>query len=97
MEKNNNDILNSIVRIGTVSSVDAGRRTARVKFPDMGGMVSGDLKVLQHNGAAVNVQVSDKHSHAASVGYWMPRVNDAVVCLYLPVFNGDGFILGGVS
>ena len=27
---------------------------------------------------------------------WMPSVNDKVVCIYLPVFNGDGFILGVV-
>lgn len=26
----------------------------------------------------------------------MPRVNDQVLVLYLPVFNGDGFILGGI-
>lgn len=28
---------------------------------------------------------------------WMPAVNDAVVCLYIPVSNGDGFILGSSS
>lgn len=27
---------------------------------------------------------------------WMPKVNDVVVALYLPVFNGDGFIIGGL-
>ena len=27
-------------------------------------------------------------------GSWMPKVNDMVLVLYLPVFNGDGFILG---
>ena len=26
----------------------------------------------------------------------MPKVNDQVLVLYLPVFNGDGFILGGI-
>ncbi len=37
------------------------------------------------------------HSHAESVTTaWMPRVNDQVVVLYLPVDDGDGFILGGL-
>lgn len=25
---------------------------------------------------------------------WMPSINDTVLCLYVPVFNGDGFVLG---
>ena len=25
---------------------------------------------------------------------WLPKVNDTVLVIYLPVFNGDGFILG---
>lgn len=38
------------------------------------------------------------HDHAGSVlSYYMPRINDTVVCLYLPVFNGDGFIIGGIA
>lgn len=28
---------------------------------------------------------------------WIPAVNDKVLCLYLPVFNGDGFVLGVIS
>lgn len=26
----------------------------------------------------------------------LPAINDQVLVLYLPVFNGDGFILGGI-
>ena len=37
------------------------------------------------------------HNHAGStVTYWMPKVNDTVLVLYLPVENSDGYILGGV-
>lgn len=37
------------------------------------------------------------HTHdGTALGIWVPSVNDAVVCLYLPTFNGDGFILGKV-
>ncbi len=28
---------------------------------------------------------------------WLPKINELVLVLYLPVFGGDGFILGGLS
>lgn len=103
------NILSNLVRIGTVSSVDSEKRTARVMFKDK-DMVSGWLSVLQHSRAGVYVKSDGKHSHdlsggstteengehdhVANVTYWMPKVNDTVLVLYLPVFNGDGFILG---
>jgi len=102
-------ILENLVRVGTVSAVDAGRRRARVIFPDM-DIVSGWLYVIQTPGAAVNVASAGKHTHddgaglpttesgehqhSATLSYWMPKVNDTVLVLYLPVFNGDGFVLG---
>jgi phage baseplate assembly protein gpV len=103
------NILKNLVRIGTVSSVDPDKRAARVMFKDK-DIVSGWLSVLQHPGAGVNVKPEGNHSHdisgggttetdgqhehEANVTYWMPKVNDTVLVLYLPVFNGDGFILG---
>lgn len=103
------NILRNLVRIGTVSSVDPVKRTARVIFKDK-DMVSGWLNVLQHPGAVVSVNPDGKHSHDISGGtateidgqhaheskvtYWMPKINDTVLVLYLPVFSGDGFILG---
>ncbi len=37
------------------------------------------------------------HDHTGThLTYWMPKVNDRVLALYLPVFNGDGFVLGGI-
>lgn len=27
---------------------------------------------------------------------WIPSVNDMVLCLYLPMFNADGFVLGAI-
>ncbi len=103
------NILNNLVRIGTVSSIDPAKRTARVMYKDK-DMVSGWLSVLQHPGAGVYIEpdgkhshsisgggtaeLSDEHDHDANVTYWMPKVNDTVLVLYFPVFNGDGFILG---
>lgn len=37
------------------------------------------------------------HLPGSRLTWWMPKVNDEVLCLYLPVFNADGFILGGVG
>ena len=34
------------------------------------------------------------HTHGLVIRPWMPKVNATVLCLYLPVFNADGFILG---
>ena len=36
------------------------------------------------------------HKHDLTIKPWMPKVNDTVLTLYLPVFNGDGFVLGGI-
>ena len=37
------------------------------------------------------------HNHQGTrLTYWMPKVGESVLVLYLPVFNGDGFILGGL-
>lgn len=71
-------ILQGLVRIGTVSSVDRTRRMARVIYRDMDDLTSGWLHVLQQG----------------TGGFWLPEVNACVLVLYLPVFNGDGFILG---
>lgn len=103
-------ILSSLVRIGTVSSVSG--KKARVIFKDH-NIVSGWLYVLQHNSASVSIEGSGEHhhtdslsgttstnsdhSHAASVTHWMPSINERVLCLYLPVDDGDGFVLGAIK
>ena len=37
------------------------------------------------------------HKHELVIKPYMPKVNDMVLVLYFPVFNGDGVILGGVK
>ena len=37
------------------------------------------------------------HKHYLTIKPWMPKVNDKVLVLYFPVFNGDGVILGGIQ
>ena len=74
------DDFKNIVRIGTVSSVNAAEGTARVAYDSLNKMVSGPLRLLQH---PPNPD-------------WVPTVGQTVLCLYLPVFDGDGFVLGVV-
>ena len=28
---------------------------------------------------------------------WLPQIDDKVLCLFLPIFNGDGFVLGVIQ
>lgn len=79
-------ILGNLVRIGTVTVVDAGKRLARVKYQDS-GITSWWLPVL-----AAPPSIPEHEP----VSPWMPKINDTVLTLYLPVFNGDGFILGRI-
>lgn len=67
---------NGMVRVGRVSSVSGN--TARVMFDDVGGLMSGDLKIVQW----------------APVAGWAPLVGMTVLCLYDGTFNGNGYVLG---
>lgn len=82
-------------RIGTVSSVNVSERTARVKFEYLDDMVSGPLRVLQRDGCNLNIKLDDAHDHSGSeTAFWMPKVGETVLCLYEPIDNGGGIILG---
>ena len=75
------ELLNTLIRIGNVSSVDYAKCTARVSFSDEGEVVSFDLPVLHTN----TLQNND---------FAMPDVGEDVLCLFLPSGNEEGFILG---
>lgn len=32
-----------------------------------------------------------------NAGSWLPKVNDTVLILYIPVWQGDGYILGRIT
>lgn len=151
-------ILQNLVRIGKVSSVDPVKRTARVIFTDHDNLVSGELKVLQNqpllviekevdgdkwasvakyasadrglSGGTITYtkavpdvitltksidykkvkEISEPgstckkegvidtktHKHKVTIYPWLPYIGQLVLCIYLPIFNGDGFILGGI-
>lgn len=92
------EMMNDLVQLGTVTAVDLDSRRARVIFREKDDMPSGWLYVLQHNGAGVDITENGipVHGQEASLAVWMPTVNQTVLVLYLPIFNGDGFILGAI-
>lgn len=37
------------------------------------------------------------HKHKLVIKPYMPKINDQVLAVYLPVFNADGFVIGGIK
>ena len=104
-------ILARLVRIGTVTDVDNAKHKARVKYPDV-DMTSGWLHVLDNRPFIPGYSVPQRtefeqggsgdpafanHKHDLIIKQWMPKINDTVLVLYLPLFNSDGFVLGGIK
>ena len=104
-------ILKHLVRIGTVTVADPVKRVARVKFEDT-GETSGLLYVLANRSYIPDYDVPQRtefeaggsgdpafasHKHDLIIKPWMPKVNAVVLTLYLPVLDGDGFILGEIG
>lgn len=75
------DALAQAIRVGEVVSTDPASATVRVKIHDADGLVTYPLRVLQH-----------KTLHDQQ--YWMPDVNEHVMCLFLPYGAEQGFVLG---
>lgn len=71
------------VRVGIVSSIDRKKGTARVYFGDREDAVSYELKV-------VSLQTM-KNKH-----YWMPDIDETVICLFLANGHESGYVLGSV-
>ncbi len=72
------------VRVGKVVTLIPERGTVRVEFPDADAsgkkLVSYELPVLAH-----------KTLHDKS--YWMPDVNEHVLCVFLPFAQRQGFVV----
>lgn len=73
--------IEDIIRIGNVDSVNPSNGTVRVRFPDRDNKVSKELKVIYHK------THKDKY-------YFMPEINEIVLCVYLPNAQEEGFVLG---
>lgn len=74
-----------LIRVGTVSSVNAAAGTVRVAFAAQDDMVTYELPVITR---------SSKNNK----DYWLPDVDEQVLCLFLPNTSGrgvcEGFVLG---
>lgn len=79
--------LTSYIFVGLVSSVDASTGTAVVVRPDKDNRTTAPLQVLQRGTKATKE-------------FWMPAIDDQVVCLLLPNTSGKGpstgYILGAI-
>ena len=93
--------LGRLVRIGTVTSVNNDKRTARVKFQDTNNS-SGGLYVLASRPYIPDYEGPQQTEEGGKLKIkpWMPKVNAVVLVLYLPVENmesADGYILGEIG
>lgn len=83
MNKSLQEVPFESVRVGVVSSVNREKGTARVYFEDREYAVSHDLKVI------VPQTMKTKY-------YWMPDVDETVICLFLANGQETGYIVGSV-
>lgn len=76
--------LNNIVRIGEVSSINETDCTVKVVFQEFdNSFVSHDLPIM------VKQSMANKD-------YWLPDINEQVVCIFLPTGLENGFVLGSL-
>lgn len=76
-------LVENLIRVGEVTSVDAAAATARVWFSDKDDVESFDLQVMTRN-AGKTKRLS------------MPDIGEIVVCLFLPSGVETGFIVGSI-
>ena len=104
-------MIEDFVREGKVTAVDNGKRIAKVWF-DALEIESDWMPVLINRDFIPDYDVPQRtefeaggsgypafenHKHDLIIKPYMPKVNDLVLVLYFPIFNGDGVILGGVK
>lgn len=104
------NILYRSVKVGKIMNVDNDKMIARVRFLDT-GMTSDWLQVVinqpyipdydvpqrtEYESGGSGDAAFERHKHDVVVKPWMPKINDFVVCIYLPQRNADGFILGKI-
>ena len=104
----------SLVRVGKVMAVDNEKHIARVIFkaPDFNsdwlpvldtrdyipGYEGGDCTEYESGGSGM--AAFERHRHNLRIFPFMPKINDQVLCVYLPMDDtsrSDGFILGRIT
>lgn len=65
--------------------------------PGSTGHEAAVLNIIRDGEHAHTAGTEPEHDHEGTVTtWWVPEPGERVLCLYLPVFNGDGFVLGGI-
>lgn len=75
------EALKNIVRVGEVVGRDAKKMRVRVQFQDSDGLISYWYQILTPRAH------TDKF-------YWLPDLQEMVICLCLPFGREQGFVLG---
>jgi len=104
-------VFSGFFRLGFVTDVNNDKRIARVKFEDL-GYTSGWIPVLINRDFIPDYDVPQRtefeaggggdaayasHKHDLIIKPYMPKKGEQVLCIYEPVRNGRGFILGGIQ
>lgn len=58
--------------------------------------MDGSRQIWDEEEKVIGADNSTDHQHKSHVVWWVPAIDDIVICLYLPCFNADGFVLGGI-
>jgi len=77
-----NSTMKNLFRVGIVCDLDADRQCVRVNFDDL-GTVSPWMQI-----AAFGASGDDY--------YWMPEIEEQVVCFFMPTGNAEGYVLYSV-
>ena len=100
-----------MVRVGNVTAVKNAKRLVQVYFQDM-KLTSGWIPVLinrdyipdydvpqrtEYEQGGAGDPAFENHKHDLIIKPWMPTVGEQVLCLYEPIRDGRGFLLGGIQ
>ena len=109
--QDNDAAFSVMVRVGIVTAVDNEKRLAQVYFKDM-DLPSGWIPVLinrdyipdydvpqrtEYQQGGSGYPAFENHKHDLNIKPWMPHRGDQVLCLYEPIRDGRGFVLGGIQ
>lgn len=109
--QNMGTVFSGFFRLGFVTDVNNDKRIARVKFEDL-GYTSGWIPVLinrdfisdydvpqrtEYEAGGSGDAAYESHKHDLIIKPYMPKKGEQVLCIYEPVRNGRGFILGGIQ
>lgn len=75
------NLINNLIRIGTISSLNPKKAKARVIFEDRDNLVSKELPVLFQRTLGTK-------------DYSMPKVGEQVLCIFQPNGLEEGYIIG---